>query len=267
MIGKPGTRYDLRPPPLGAHEAHLAAAKAHSQAQVSHQSHARTYVDPRGGAPSHAMTEAALAASKAAADDDPALKKELDEAELASLEALYVSQPPSSKHTGQGGRGMERGGGPKAQDAHHRAADAHGVAARIHRDKAYAGVTLFTVGKPMKRILQLTVKPSPIHGVGTFSRVAFPAGTTIGPVRGTRLARPYGSHTCVVLSDTEMLEPDDTGVPIHKMNHHRPPNCEMRWNAQRQLDVVTLVAIAAGTELTIDYQWTPAYFRSQGIHV
>jgi hypothetical protein len=115
--------------------------------------------------------------------------------------------------------------------------------------------------------LGLRVGPSPIHGVGTFARRRFTQGTLIGEVHGRRCPQPYSSPTCVGYGDKEVLEPDDTGVPVHLMNHSDQPNCALRYPTPQGLGVGVLRDIEAGEELTIDYAWSPGYARSQGIPV
>ena len=99
------------------------------------------------------------------------------------------------------------------------------------------------------------------YGKGLYSTRHFAVGEQIGEIAGTRFQDDeYGSDYCIDLGDGMSLEP---GAPFRYMNHSCDPNCRLfvLYNSddtpleQRHVIVEAQTAIAAGDELTIDYEW------------
>ena len=111
------------------------------------------------------------------------------------------------------------------------------------------------------------VRPGGVHGEGTFALVDLRAECVLGEVRGQLIYDPdYDSHTCASVDDERQIkiEPDDSGVPVHRMNHSCDANCYLKSDETDSLRLlcVTQEPVRAGEELTIDYQW-PAFVKGQ----
>jgi uncharacterized protein len=106
----------------------------------------------------------------------------------------------------------------------------------------------------------IVVRASAVEGVGVFARVPVPEQFVVGTVRGRLMDPAHTSATCVVWGADEAAvvepegTPDDNVVPLQYMNHSCVPNCRLEWKTDA-LTVRTNQAIAAGDELTFDYQW------------
>jgi hypothetical protein len=111
------------------------------------------------------------------------------------------------------------------------------------------------------------VRQGAVHGEGTFAVVDLEEESVVGEVRGRLIYDPaYDSHTCASVDEARhvKIEPDDTGVPVHRMNHSCDPNCYLTTDEAHPLQLlcVTQSAVRAGEELTIDYQW-PAFVMGE----
>jgi hypothetical protein len=111
------------------------------------------------------------------------------------------------------------------------------------------------------------VRQGALHGQGTFALVDLDEEFVLGEVRGQLFDDPlYDSYTCASVDDKRhiTIEPDDTGVPVHRMNHSCDANCYLRTDGADSLRLlcVTQCPVQAGDELTIDYQW-PAFVKGK----
>jgi uncharacterized protein len=105
-------------------------------------------------------------------------------------------------------------------------------------------------------------------GRGVFARHEIAARTVIGQVRGALIRdRLYESDYCMTIDDDRVLEPNS---PYCYLNHRCEPNCawfisddqstsdDPEANDDQTDPIIWLYAIraiAAGDELTIDYNW------------
>jgi uncharacterized protein len=100
-------------------------------------------------------------------------------------------------------------------------------------------------------------------GRGVFARRDIPAGTDLGQVTGRVIDDPeYASAYCIDLGNAQSLEPRS---PFRYLNHRCEPNCALHLcdvvyddgtTGPPEVHTEALVDIPAGTELTIDYQWS-----------
>ena len=99
------------------------------------------------------------------------------------------------------------------------------------------------------------------HGLGVFSLRAFRRDELIGPIEGTVMEEPsYESQYCMEV-DRVAMEPV---APFRYLNHSCRPNCAL---VELEVDFAdgvagvtklwleTLAEIAAGEEMTIEYNW------------
>ena len=100
-------------------------------------------------------------------------------------------------------------------------------------------------------------------GRGVFARQDIPKETDLGVVTGKVIDDPdYASTYCIDLGESRSLEPR---APFRYLNHCCEPNCHLYTvevfyvdgsPALPEVRVESLVDIPAGTELSIDYQWS-----------
>jgi SET domain-containing protein len=120
--------------------------------------------------------------------------------------------------------------------------------------------------KPM-----IEVRASPIHGRGVHALRRLPRGTCIGIYKGRRYsaeallevdwdARHEGMTYIFELSDGTTIDGAEGGNDLRFLNHACSPNCEaeevLNDDGTLELRLVTLSAVAAGTELFVDYRLT-----------
>lgn len=125
-------------------------------------------------------------------------------------------------------------------------------------------------GRQAVRNDRVGIRSDPVKGRGVFARIAIPAGTLIesAPVIAVSAAE------CAVLDKTILREyyfhwggdrdGEGSGAValgfVSLCNHSRRPRAWVRRNhAQGTLDLVALVSIATGDEVTIDYN-CPLWF-------
>jgi SET domain-containing protein len=115
--------------------------------------------------------------------------------------------------------------------------------------------------------LPFAIRSSPVHGQGAFAVRAIPAGTRLIEYAGRRLTPAQADalypdddgtapHTFLFAIDDEIIV--DAGVDGNEarwLNHSCAPNCDVVIEHQR-LWIETLRDVAAGEELTYDYQMT-----------
>ncbi|OAI43139.1 hypothetical protein AYO41_02780 [Verrucomicrobia bacterium SCGC AG-212-E04] len=109
----------------------------------------------------------------------------------------------------------------------------------------------------------LRVRASAIHGRGVFAVGALPARCKLGEVTGERVALPAARHAVAAQPRIYLVELSrryaldcSTGNHFRHLNHSCRPNCYLRVFRGR-VEVYARAAIAAGTELTVDYGATP----------
>lgn len=115
--------------------------------------------------------------------------------------------------------------------------------------------------------LPFALGPSPIHGRGAFAVAAIPSGTRLIEYAGRRLTPAQADalypdddaeapHTFLFAIDDDIVV--DAGVDGNEarwLNHSCDPNCDVVIE-DRRLWIETVRDIAAGEELTYDYQMT-----------
>lgn len=114
------------------------------------------------------------------------------------------------------------------------------------------------------------VGPSGVHGLGAFAICSLPAGAVLGLYEGRRYtaaevaAKDWNDQLTFLfcLTNDEMIDGAKGGNATRHFNHACDPNCEAieEYDNAGELVVkfVTLVPIAAGEELFIDYNLTAA---------
>ena len=123
------------------------------------------------------------------------------------------------------------------------------------------------------------IRPSPIHGRGAFATRRIRKGTRIIEYTGERLTPSaadarydddHSEHPHVLLFTVDRRTVIDAGVGGNEaryFNHSCDPNCEAVIE-QRRVYLEALRTIAAGEELTYDYQlergrWPPAEWEQR----
>ncbi|RMH77701.1 MAG: SET domain-containing protein [Actinomyces sp.] len=99
----------------------------------------------------------------------------------------------------------------------------------------------------MTRPPALRVGPSPIHGRGLFAGEAIAAGTVIGRFEGRRVDRD-GPHVLWIRDADGGWYGIEGRSALRWVNHADEPNASFRDE-----ELVALVDIAAGEEITVDY--------------
>lgn len=109
----------------------------------------------------------------------------------------------------------------------------------------------------------LTVRSSAIHGRGLFTRSALPPRRKLGEISGQLVPLPQARIAVENQPAIYLIELDDrcaldcsAGNHFRHLNHSCTPNCYLRVQRKR-VEVYSLTAIPAGTELTVDYGVTP----------
>jgi uncharacterized protein len=109
----------------------------------------------------------------------------------------------------------------------------------------------------------LMVRASGIHGRGIFAAGALPGRRKLGEVTGRRVRLPEAREAVVRQPRIYLVELSrrfaldcSTGNDFRHLNHSCRPNCYLRV-AHGRVEVYSLAAISAGTELTVDYGATP----------
>jgi len=112
------------------------------------------------------------------------------------------------------------------------------------------------------------VGPSGVHGLGAFATCALSAGAVLGLYEGRRYsaaevaARDWNDQLTYLfaLTNEQMIDGAKGGNATRHFNHACDPNCEAieEYDEAGELIVkfVTLMPIAAGDELFIDYNLT-----------
>ena len=90
--------------------------------------------------------------------------------------------------------------------------------------------------KPLPQCL--TIRPSPIDGLGLFATQSIPANTTLGI-----------SHVKISESDKNYIRTPLGGF----INHSSNPNCIKGGEGSTIMTIKTLRSIAPGEELTVEY--------------
>jgi uncharacterized protein len=107
------------------------------------------------------------------------------------------------------------------------------------------------------------VRCSSIHGRGLFARIDLPARRKLGELSGRLVRLPQARKEreslpviyFVEVSRRYALDCQEGNVFKH-LNHSCEPNCYLRIN-RRIVEVYTLLNVARGTEVTVDYGMTP----------
>lgn len=112
-----------------------------------------------------------------------------------------------------------------------------------------------------KGMRRFVARRSSIHGKGVFANVAMPAGVRLMEYKGERITDQQSeelysdntTHTFLfMLDDTMVIDGGRNGNTARWINHSCEPNCEANEENGR-LFIDTLRPIAAGEEITIDY--------------
>lgn len=110
---------------------------------------------------------------------------------------------------------------------------------------------------------RLIVRGSGIHGRGIFAAIALPGRRKLGEVTGKRVRLPEARQAVVRQPRIYLVELTrryaldcSTGNDFRHLNHSCRPNCYLRVSHGR-VEVYSKEAIAAGSELTVDYGATP----------
>ncbi|PQO44373.1 SET domain-containing protein-lysine N-methyltransferase [Blastopirellula marina] len=95
------------------------------------------------------------------------------------------------------------------------------------------------------------------YGKGLFAARRFSKGRLIAEVTGEVIDdEDYSSSYCIDLGGTFSLEP---GEPYRYLNHSCEPNCCLVYSEEdeppAQIWLESILPIAAGEQLTIDYAW------------
>jgi SET domain-containing protein len=110
-------------------------------------------------------------------------------------------------------------------------------------------------------------RPSDIHGMGGYARVAIPAGTRVIEYIGERIDKAEAARRCeaenyfiFTLDDEWDLDGDVPWNPARFLNHSCAPNCEAELDEGR-IWIVTTRAIAQGEELSFNYGYDIADYE------
>lgn len=96
------------------------------------------------------------------------------------------------------------------------------------------------------------IRPAGSKGMGVFARKSFEPGETV--VVGRRVGvYPERTVYSIQVDWDRHVEMDE---PAIRINHSNTPNTGVRDNAWGAYDFVALTAIAAGDEITFDYETT-----------
>lgn len=113
------------------------------------------------------------------------------------------------------------------------------------------------------RGFQFAVRKSRINGRGLHTLSTLPPRRKIGEIPGTRVRNRQAWKQVARQEKIFLVALDDQfsldisgGNSFKDMNHSCQPNCYLRIIAGR-IEVYTLRRIAAGSELTVDYEETP----------
>lgn len=113
--------------------------------------------------------------------------------------------------------------------------------------------------------LPFVLRRSAIHGRGAFARTPIPAGTRLIEYAGRRLTPAEADalypdddatapHTFLfAIDDDVVVDAGQDGNEARWLNHSCDPNCDVVVDEQR-LWIETVRDVAAGEELTYDYQ-------------
>jgi uncharacterized protein len=121
---------------------------------------------------------------------------------------------------------------------------------------------------PRYTCFPLRVAPSPIHRWGVFAGEPIPARRKVIEYTGEhltsaqaepRLHRPL--HYLFVVDDTLTVDGEVGGSGAQAINHSCDPNLRI-WVYKRHILLMSRRAIAAGEELTYDYQFRPSMLRN-----
>lgn len=122
--------------------------------------------------------------------------------------------------------------------------------------------------KPASSTPCLRVSPSGVHGLGAFATRDLPARALLGLYEGRRYtaeqvaARQWNDQLTYLfkLSNEELIDGGKGGNATRHLNHSCNPNCEAVEEyddaGRLELRFQTLVPVAAGDELFIDYGLT-----------
>lgn len=107
------------------------------------------------------------------------------------------------------------------------------------------------------------VGQSPIHGRGVIARLPLPGRRKLGEITGRRVPLPEAWRWVEKRRKIYMIEltPHEAldcarGNAFKHLNHSCQANCYLRI-CRGRVEVYTLRALPAGTELTVDYGITP----------
>lgn len=111
--------------------------------------------------------------------------------------------------------------------------------------------------------LPVSLRPSPIHGLGAFAEAPLPARRKIGEVAGRIVDAPRALKRVARSRRIYFIQLDERhgldcsrGNALGKLNHSCRPNCYLRVIGHR-VEVYALRPIGRGEELLIDYGQTP----------
>jgi hypothetical protein len=112
------------------------------------------------------------------------------------------------------------------------------------------------------------VRKSPIHGRGVIATRAIRKGTTLVEYKGERITWeeaerrypvdpvPYHTFLFEIGDGSHCLDAQRRGSPAKWINHSCKPNCEAEEDEDERVFIKARRPIAAGEELTYDYNLT-----------
>ena len=113
---------------------------------------------------------------------------------------------------------------------------------------------------PEYQKFDVSVKPSPIDGLGAFAAESIPRRRKIGEIRGQSMgvqearirATRYERIMIVEVSSRRAIDFAKSTDPMRYTNHSCAPNARLCIR-QRRVEFYALRDIAAGEEITVDY--------------
>ena len=113
----------------------------------------------------------------------------------------------------------------------------------------------------------IAFRPSPIHGLGGFTKVGIAQGTRIIEYVGERISKSESLRRCegnngfiFALNDEGDLDGNVAWNPARFLNHSCAPNCEAELE-EGGIWIVALRDIRAGEEITFNYGYDLVDYR------